>query len=107
MSGGFKIRLGVDVTRVIEDAIEYARITSRECKFSLNAVTVVVRGDSDAKLIHRDWCRSIDGFTKKGDVVGPYPDLILSEEAIASDARIQAVKDERKKFRVATAVNSN
>jgi len=47
-------------------------------KFDFNGVMVTVRMDSDPELIFRDWSRAMFGYIDKN--VGPYPNLVLSDE---------------------------
>lgn len=60
----------------------------------LNGVTVLVNGDSDAKLILRDQQRAQSGYIK-GDV-GPYPSATLTADELACDAQVEAANEKRR-----------
>ena len=93
---------GVDeISKTIAGAIKSAAQHRDQTTFEFNGVTVIVAGDSDPKLIYRDWNRGLSGYLGDDPHVGPYPWLKLSAEALASDAAIQAEKDRKQQIRQA------
>lgn len=81
---------GDEITNTIRKAIEVAKQHDDQCSFEFNGVAVVVAGDSDAELIHRDWNRGLKGYLGENAIVGPYPPPSLSPEALARDAAAEA-----------------
>lgn len=87
---------GSEITSTISKAIDEAREHSEQVGFNFNGVDVVVAGDSDPQLIYRDWERGLNGYLGEKPTVGPYPWLVLSHEALASDAAIEAEHEKRR-----------
>lgn len=86
-----------EIHSAIEKTIEQARAASDVVQFEFNGVTVRVAGDSSPYLIYRDWSRGMSGYLGEKPTVGPYPWLVLSETALASDAKIERANEERRK----------
>lgn len=72
-----------------DDGADWATV-----RFEFNGVSVNVRSDSNPDLIYRDWSRAINGYIEK--TVCPYPELTLSDELLANDARIEAENEARR-----------
>jgi len=86
--GIYQALIGSTVFHAIAEALELASSEGHTITFQFNEVTVTVAHDSDANLIYRDWDRAMNGYIDKN--VGPYPKPVLTDEEVASDARIEA-----------------
>ena len=85
-----------EINAAIENCIRQAKTEIFEVvEFEFNGVTVYVAGDSNAKLIYRDWVRGMSGYLGDKPTVGPYPSVMLSEPEIESDKRIKKMNAER------------
>lgn len=88
----FEVYCGSQINDAIQEAIE--RAVGYPVRVDFNEVSVEVRGDSDPKLIYRDWRRAFSGYIDKR--VGPYPKAELSEEDKANDAKVEAENEQRR-----------
>lgn len=83
---------------LIIDCIKQMKLLASNGKFiakqKLNGVTVFVEGNSDTKLLLRDFERAQSGYIE-GEV-GPHPKVELSAEDIASDNRISDANKARR-----------
>ena len=91
--GVFDVMCGVNITDTIAEAIAFSAKRNRPVAFEFNGVIVTVRSDSNPEIIYRDWSRALNDYIDKN--VGPYPNLVLTDEEKANDARIEA-KNERR-----------
>lgn len=79
--------INIEIEEAISDAIDQAREFKTTMYFKFSGITVMVRQDSNAKLILRDWLRTFLGYID--GKVGPYPNPNLTEEERAHDAQIE------------------
>jgi hypothetical protein len=75
------------INTAISNCIAQAKVENVTVEFEFNGVTVQVNGDSNPKLIYRDWLRGLYGYTKHKKV-WPYPKLNLSAHELARDERV-------------------
>jgi len=101
MARKFETYCGDEIRETITKAIAAAEQRGHVVEFDFNRVTVLVAGDSDPKLIYRDWDRGLSGYLGEDPQIGPYPQLELSADELASDAAIQAQKDREQQIRQA------
>lgn len=85
-----------DIDTAIHEIIVLSRQMSEPVQFDFNGVTLLVNGDSDPSLIHRDWSRGMNGYLGKNPTVGPYPSVVLSDDDIKNDAVIEAANERRR-----------
>lgn len=97
--GTFDAMAGSSIQPTIAEAIETAGSIGEAISFDFNGVTVVVEANSNAELVYRDWNRALNGYIGKN--VGPHPKETLSEDELASDARIEAENKQRRQERQA------
>lgn len=88
---------GANIEGTIERAIKDAAANGPG-EFNFNGVTVQVAGDSDPKLIYRDWNR---GMLRPSNVftVSAHPPRLLSDEQLEEDGRYRG--EQRKRERLA------
>jgi hypothetical protein len=86
--GIFEISPGANITDTIAEGIRKATKEARVIRFEFNGVIVAVAGDSDRKLLYRDWQRALSGYIDK--TIGPYPASALSDKERANDARLES-----------------
>ena len=85
---------GSSIKECVREAFFIAQYTDgHTVSFLFNDVVVRVARDSIPSLIIRDWERASNGYIDRE--VGPYPDVTLTPEQLASDASIQASNEER------------
>jgi hypothetical protein len=92
--GVWQVHAGCSIDPTITEAIQIAHQTGKRVTFRFNDVIVNVDGDSDQKLILRDWMRCIRGYTGT-NVVDAHPKAELSPEEKESDSRIEAENERR------------
>lgn len=78
----------------IQTAIKTAIAEPDGARFLFNGIVVEVAHDSDPALIYRDWDRAIQGYIS--NKVGTHPAAELTDDEIASDARIEAENKSRR-----------
>ena len=85
---GVVTEAGANITGKIAEAIAFSANENRAIAFEFNDVIVTVHSDSDPELIYRDYLRAYKGYINED--IGPYPNLVLTDEEKANDARIEA-----------------
>ena len=94
-NGRYEVMGGSQINTTISEAIAEARRRNREITFEFNGVDVTVTGDSDHKLILRDWDRALNGYIDKA--VKPNPAAELTHAEIQSDAHIEEKNELRRR----------
>ena len=89
-----EVHAGAYSAHTIDQAIILASARDVTVMFEFNSVTIRVNGDSDTKLIYRDFKRAMSGYIPKE--VGPYPTTELSSEEQARDEFIKAEKERQR-----------
>ena len=90
---------GLTIHEVIPAMIARAAGMGVRVRYNFNGVVLTVAADSNKALIYRDWQRAVIGCTKKA--VGPYPNLVLTDEEKANDARVEAENEQQRQQRQA------
>ncbi len=86
---------GVSLIPTAAEAITIARDNGEPFTFSFNDVKITVAADSRVELIGREFHRAVSGYITGG--IGPYPSELLTPEEIASDRKIEAANEERRR----------
>lgn len=97
--------IGTDVSDAIRAAIELSATSKTSwgsappISFNMNGVAVTVTADSNPELIYRDFMRATFGYI--GQVVGPNPNPVLTDEEKANDSRMEAERERQRDERQA------
>lgn len=83
-----QVYAGSSINSAIADAIALCLTDNGEARFTFNEVEITCRGDSDPRLLQRDFHRAM--ARKIGKAVGPYPKAELTAEELANDAKVEA-----------------
>ncbi len=91
----FEVGAGAHIRNTIVEAIALsAEEDGCLITFDFNEVRVSVRKDSSPDLIFRDWHRALHHYIDPN--VGPYPNLVLTDEEKENDNQVEA-KNERRR----------
>jgi len=86
------------IKKLIENSSNMSsKYVTVESEYDFNGVKLVLRSDSDPKLIYRDWYRALSGYITRQ--VGPYPKKVLGQDDLDNDAAVEAKNEEKRQKR--------